>query len=78
VGFGISGIKPSDLTNRQLVWFSVQWRIAQWVMLMTLQFSSIIVVKRSEVTCACCDKFKTELQKTLIELKSAPKIIELL
>jgi hypothetical protein len=32
----------------------------------------------SEVTCACCDKFKTELQKTLIELKSAQKIIELL
>jgi hypothetical protein len=34
--------------------------------------------ERSEVTCACCDKFKTELQKTLIELKPAQKIIELL
>jgi hypothetical protein len=34
--------------------------------------------ERSEVTCACCDKFRTELQKTLIEIKSAQKIIELL
>jgi ATP phosphoribosyltransferase len=34
--------------------------------------------ERSEVTCACCDKFKTELQKTLTELKSAQAIIELL
>jgi hypothetical protein len=31
-----------------------------------------------QVMCACCDKFKTELQKTLIELKSAQKIVELL
>jgi hypothetical protein len=32
----------------------------------------------SEVTCACWVKFKTELEKTLLELKSAQKIIELL
>jgi hypothetical protein len=32
----------------------------------------------SEVSCACCDKFKIELQKTLIQLRSAQKIIELL
>jgi hypothetical protein len=31
-----------------------------------------------EVMCACCDKFKVELQKTLIELKLVQKIIELL
>jgi hypothetical protein len=34
--------------------------------------------ERSEVTCACCDKVRRELQKILIELKSARKIIELL
>jgi hypothetical protein len=34
--------------------------------------------ERSEVICACCDKLRTELQKTLTELKSAQKIIELL
>jgi hypothetical protein len=33
--------------------------------------------EKSEVTCAC-DKLKTELQKTSIELKSAQKIIVLL
>jgi hypothetical protein len=32
----------------------------------------------SEITCACCDKLKIELQKTLEELKSAQKIVELL
>jgi hypothetical protein len=31
----------------------------------------------SEVKCACCDNLKLELQKTLIELSSAQKIIEL-
>jgi hypothetical protein len=31
--------------------------------------------ERSEVTCTCCDKFRTELQKTLTELKSAQKLL---
>jgi hypothetical protein len=28
----------------------------------------------SEATCACCDKFETELQKTLTEFRSAQKL----
>jgi hypothetical protein len=29
--------------------------------------------KTNEVACACCGQFKIELQKTLIELRSAQK-----
>lgn len=32
----------------------------------------------NEVTCACCDKFKIEPQKTITELRAALEIIELL
>jgi hypothetical protein len=34
--------------------------------------------KTSKVTCACCDKFKIEPQKTVTELRSAQKISKLL
>ena len=41
-------------------------------------FIPTLVTERSEISCTCCDELKLELERTLLELKSALEIIKIL
>ena len=41
-------------------------------------FIPTLVTERSEISCMCCDELKLELERTLLELKSALEIIKIL